>query len=370
MRNGSARNDKYYVSPTCEFLTIMNQFNPEIEVSAAPLSSRTNGVRPAVSIVIVSFNTRDVLRECLQTLARRAGAISYETVVIDNNSRDGSAEMVEAEFTWARVFRCDRNLGFAGANNRGFAKVTGRYVVLLNSDAFLQPGALERAVDRMDKNPLVALAGGRLVGRDGAWQPSARMFPSLLNELLVMSGLSTRYSKSRFFGRVDRTFADPSEPAPVDWVPGAFSIIRRDLLEKIGYFDERFFLYYEEVDLCRRLKAAGYQIWYWPDVEVVHLGGESSKTIKHIKISSSGSQLELWRMRSRLLYYRKHHGAFGARSALMVEEWWNRLRLMRNLISSRAQGRLNADDSRASIATLRQAWADTQGGKTSPPQPW
>jgi hypothetical protein len=348
----------------------MNQFSPETEVPAAPLSSRTSSVRPVVSIVIVSFNTRDVLRECLQALERRAGAISYETVVIDNNSRDGSAEMVEAEFTWARVVRCDRNLGFAGANNRGFAKVAGRYVVLLNSDAFLQPGALERAVAHMDSNPMVALAGGRLVGRDGSWQPSARMFPSLLNELLVMSGLSSRYSTSRLFGRVDRTFADPSESAPVDWVPGAFSIIRRDLLEKIGYFDERFFLYYEEVDLCRRLKAAGYQIWYWPDIEVVHLGGESSKTIKHIKLSSSGSQLTLWRMRSRLLYYRKHHGASGAWAALMVEGWWNRLRLARNLISSRDERRLNADDSRASIATLKQAWADTRGGQSSPPQPW
>ena len=348
----------------------MNQFSPQTEVSAASLSSRASAVRPAVSIVIVSFNTRDVLRECLQTLQRQAGSVSYETVVIDNNSSDGSAEMVEAEFNWARVVRCDRNLGFAGANNRGFPRATGRYVVLLNSDAFLQPGALERAVEHMDKNPMVGLAGGRLVGRDGSWQPSARMFPSLLNELLVMSGLSTRYSKSRFFGRVDQTFADPSEPSQIDWVPGAFSIIRRDILEKIGYFDERFFLYYEEVDLCRRLKAAGYQIWYWPDIQVVHLGGESSKTIKHIKLSSSGSQLTLWRMRSRLLYYRKHHGAFGAWSALMLEGWWNRLRLLRNLMSNRDERRLNADDSRASIATLRQAWTDTQGGKSSPPQPW
>jgi GT2 family glycosyltransferase len=349
----------------------MNNSNSSSETSSDQLHGQVGAsANPDASVIIVSFNTRDVLRECLQALYRNAGSVSYETLVIDNASHDGSPEMVEAEFPWVRLIRCDKNLGFGNANNRGFEVASGRYIVLLNSDAFLQPDALERSVHHMDKNPSVGLAGGRLLDRDGSLQPSSRMFPSYINELLVVSGLSTKYSKSRFFGRVDQTFADPLEPAETDWVPGAFSIIRRNVLQQIGYFDERFFLYYEEVDLCRRLKASGFNVWYWPDIAVVHLGGESSKTIKHLKLSPSGLQLTLWRMRSRLLYYRKHHGASGVWMAMMIEAWWNRLRLMRNAVSNHVERKLNADDSRACIEVLKQAWADTQGGRNSPPQPW
>jgi GT2 family glycosyltransferase len=326
--------------------------------------------RPDVSIVIVAFNTRDVLRECLQAMYREAGPVSCEIVVVDNASRDGSAEMVEAEFPDVRLIRSDNNLGFAGANNLAFPVTNGRYIVLLNSDAFVQPGALELSVSHMDANPRVGLGGGRLVGRDGSWQPSARMFPSLLNDLLMMSGLANKYPNSNFFGRADRTYADPLEPGPADWVPGAYSIIRRDVLERVGYFDRRFFLYYEEVDLCRRIKATGYDVWYWPDIVVVHLGGESAKTLKHLRVSSFGLQLTLWRMRSQLLYYRKHHGLRGAWSAMMVEVWWDRLRALRNAMSKSAERRASAGTFRATIDTMKAAWVDTQGGQMSPKQPW
>lgn len=325
---------------------------------------------PDVSVVIVSFNTRDLLRECLQTLDREAGGVSCETIVVDNASRDGSADMVAAEFPAVRLVRSAANLGFAAANNRGFPLATGRYVVLLNSDAFLQPQALPRSVEKMDAAPEVGLAGGRLVGRDGAWQPSARMFPSPLNDLLTLSGLAGRYPQSRFFGRFDRTWADPAAAAPVDWVPGAYAIIRRPVLEQVGYFDERFFLYYEEVDLCRRIKAAGYTIWYWPDVVVVHLGGESSKTVQRLSMSSSGSQLTLWRMRSALLYYRKHHGFTGAWVARTSEAWWHLVRAWRNAARAGADAVAKTDESRAISALMQQAWRETHAGSVSPQRPW
>jgi GT2 family glycosyltransferase len=268
---------------------------------------------PDVSVVIVSFNTRDLLVECIETLIAEAGAVSYEIIVVDNASRDGSADRVAERFPQATLIRSATNLGFAAANNLGFKSARGRYLVLLNSDAFLEPGALERAVRYMDADPGIGLGGARLIGRDGEWQPSARMFPSLLIELLTLSGLAARFPRSRFFGRFDRTWADPMEPADVDWVPGAFSIVRRDLLARIGDFDEAFFLYYEEVDLCRRIRAAGLRIRYWPDVVVVHIGGESSRTHGDLDMSAAGkgAQLTLWRMRSGLLYYRKHHGWLG-----------------------------------------------------------
>ena len=161
--------------------------------------------------------------------------------------------------------------------------------MLLNSDAFLTESALARSVAHMDEDPKVGLCGGRLVGRDGALQPSARMFPNVLNDLIVLPGLATRYPESRIFGRLDRTWADALEPAEVDWVPGAYAMVRAEALAAVGDFDPRFFLYYEEVDLCLRLKRMGYSIWYWPDISVVHLGGESSRQIQSLEWSPNWS---------------------------------------------------------------------------------
>lgn len=335
----------------------------------ASLSS-PRGASCDVSIVIVSFNTREVLRECLTTVQRESGGVSCEVIVVDNASRDGSADMVAQAFPWVRLVRGTVNLGFAAANNLAFPLIQGRYVALLNSDAFLRPDALARAVAQMDADPRVGLAGARLVGRDDSWQPSARQFPSLLNDFLALSGLAAKFPSSRFFGRMDRTWADPLQPAEVDWTPGAFSLVRRSVLEHVGYFDERFFLYYEEVDLCRRIRAAGYAIWYWPDVVVVHLGGESSKTINQLALSPAGAQLTLWRMRSALLYYYKHKGAFAAWLARQLETAWHGLRVLRNAHSSAMDRRAKVEESAAIRALIRQAWQETQGGRISPERPW
>jgi GT2 family glycosyltransferase len=320
---------------------------------------------PDVSIVIVSFNTRELLRRCLATVAASGDGLSVETIVVDNVSRDGSADLVEGEFPAVKLVRSDVNLGFAAANNKAFPLAQGRYVVLLNSDAFLRPGALQRSVRYMDADPRIGLGGARLVGRDDSWQPSARMFPSPLLEFYMLSGLAARFQSSRIFGRMDRTWADQDRAAEVDWVPGAYSIVRRDVLEKVGYFDERFFLYYEEVDLCRRIRAAGYRIWYWPDVVVEHWGGESSKTVERLSVSKSGSQLTLWRMRSELLFYRKHHGA-AAWLVKQQEIWWHRLRAWHN--AGRDQGK--RDDSLRTAELMEQAWRETGGGRISPERPW
>lgn len=326
--------------------------------------NRQTGPAPTVSVIVVSFNTREILSRCLERLVGECAGHDAEVIVVDNASRDGSADMVAQGFPQFSLVRSDTNLGFAAANNVGFARARGRYLVLLNPDAFLAPGALAAAVARIDASPRVGLAGGRLLDKDGRLQPSGRLFPSLLNEFLVLSGLAARFPQSRLFGRFDRTWADPACEARVDWVPGAFTIIRREALAAAGLFDERFFLYYEEVDLCRRVARAGYEIWYWPDVIVTHLGGESSKTVTSEDFSSSGSQLTLWRMRSALLYYRKHHGAFGAWLAGRLEIGWNRLRLLKAGIPQRKQ-RLARE-----IGLMRRAWSETQGGVVSPPRPW
>jgi GT2 family glycosyltransferase len=322
-----------------------------------------------ISLIIVSFNTCAVLRESLQSVEREQGALRIETFVVDNNSRDGSVAMVETEFPHVRVLRSDVNLGFGAANNVALHIAQGRYVVLLNSDAFLCPGSLLLSVQHMNANPKAGLAGGRLVGRDHSLQPSARMFPSILSDFLVITGLASKFPKSRFFGSFDRTWADPLQPAEVDWVPGAFSIIRAQALAKVGFFDPEFFLYSEEVDLCRRIQRAGYEIWYWPDIEVIHIGGESSRQIKTLEMSSAGAQLVRWRMRSTLLYYRKHHG-IAAWWAKMLELGMFRLTALRNCLSSDPVRREKVQRNRNLARLMHQAWEDTQGGRVSPPRPW
>ena len=323
-----------------------------------------------VSIVIVSLNTRDVLRECLESVRRNQRSLRVQIIVVDNNSRDGSQEMLESEFPEVLLIRSQVNLGFGGANNLGFQSALGRYIVLLNSDAFLSEGALECSVEHMDQNPNAGLGGGRLIGRDGSWQPSARKFPTILDDLIVRTGLAARFPRSRFFGRFDRTWANVMEAAEVDWVPGAYSIIRTEVLSAVGVFDERFFLYCEEVDLCKRIKALGCSIFYWPDIVIVHIGGESSRQMKTLELSKIGSQLTLWRMRSALLYYRKHSGLLTTALAMMVEIFWYWLRFFRRQFSSNPDRRSSARTELRLAGTMAQAWRETKGGKFSPAQPW
>jgi GT2 family glycosyltransferase len=322
-----------------------------------------------ISVVIVSFNTRDVLRESLQSVQRESGNLSVEIFVVDNHSHDGSVEMVAEEFPSVHLLCSQINLGFGAANNVALELAQGRYTVLLNSDAFLCPGSLHAAIDLMEKHPGVGLAGGRLVGRDHSLQPSARMFPSILSDFIVLTGLAHRFPKSKFFGHFDRTWADPMQPAEVDWVPGAFSIIRATALRQIGFFDADFFLYSEEVDLCRRIQDTGHKIMYWPQIVVIHIGGESSRQIKTLEMSSAGAQLIRWRMRSTLLYYRKHHGSAAFR-AKYLELALYRFTALRNSLSSNPERKDRVRRNRNLAQLMHQAWQDTEGGRVSPERPW
>ena len=322
-----------------------------------------------LSLLIVSYNTCSVLRECLHSVEAARGGLVLEVIVIDNASRDDSVAMVRREFPWVTVIETGENLGFGKANNRACEAATGRYLVLLNSDAFLPPDALLLSMTKMDADPSVGLAGGRLVGRDGVPQPAARMFPTLTTDLLTMSGLADRYAGSRFFGQGNRTWADPMEPAEVDWVPGAYSIVRSSVVRELGLFDPAFFLYYEEVDLCWRIQRAGFKVMYWPDIVVVHIGGESSRQVTTLEMSRSGAQLVLWRMRSTLLFYRKHWG-WKAAAVRWMEVLWYWLRALRNRFRSTPAAAALVKDQERLAELMHQAWRETQGGRVSPPQPW
>jgi GT2 family glycosyltransferase len=329
----------------------------------------TDNSATEVSVVVVSYNTRDLLRECIASAVEEARGMTAEIFVVDNGSTDGSIEMIEREFPQVRLTKSPTNLGFGVANNVALEQASGRYIVLLNSDAFFTPGSLRRAIQHMDETPRCGLGGALLQGRNGEWQPSAKTFHSILGDLIVLTGLADKFPKSKLFGRASRTFADEGEPAKVDWVPGAFAIIRPSALARVGLFDPAFFLYYEEVDLCMRIKHAGLEIWYWPDVVITHLGGQSSKKLHALEFSSPSAQVVLWRMRSTLLYYRKHHGR-QAGLAKWLEKALYTITVQRNRLSRLPARRERERHYRTMLKLMDQAWIETDGGRVSPPKPW
>ena len=321
-----------------------------------------------ISIITISFNTKSLLKNCLRAALLECRGLSSEIIVVDNASMDGSADMVASEFPDVRLIRNDVNLGFAAANNMAFDAAKGRYLVLLNSDAFLQPGALATLLRHMEENPKIGIGGARLTGPDGSWQPSAYSFPSLVTELISMMWLSERFPQSRIIKRLDRMWADANQPGFVDWVPGACAIIRREALEKIGKFDEKYFMYCEEVDLCRRMKNGGFLAYYWPDASAIHLCGKSAETIKNQEMC--GHQLILWQTRSRLIYYRKHHGYITTWLVKEIESFWHWLTLIKNQLWTTETSEFKISWSRKKLSAFRQAWKDTKGGRISPPRPW
>jgi GT2 family glycosyltransferase len=320
-----------------------------------------------LSVLIVTYNSRHLLDTLLDGLARELAPLRAEVVLVDNASHDGSADHVAVHHPWVRLVRSEHNLGFAAGNNLAARHAQGRVLLMLNPDALPEPRAIALGLSRLWSDTRVGLAGARLIDEDGTTQPSGRLFPNLVREFIVLSGLAARYPQSRLWGAMDRTWADPAQPAQVDWVPGAFALMPHALFDRLGGFDERFFLYYEEVDLCRRVQDAGYRVMLWPDLRVQHIGGESARTVQGGTVSRAGSQLTLWRARSGLLYYRKNHGAVQAWCVNRLERGWHALRSLHARLTGQTE---KAAESAAHCRLLRRAWADTHGGRVAPPRPW
>lgn len=225
-----------------------------------------------LSIVIVTWNARDVLLPAVESIFREVKGISYEVIVVDNDSKDGSADAVETEFPQAKVIRCPRNLGFAGGNNVGLREIQGRYAVLLNSDTITHAGAFERMVRTMDEHPEVGACGPQLLNPDGSKQNCFHNFPTLTTELVNLSLL-----KMLFPVKYPSKRQDYAQPIEVDAVLGACMMVRREVLEKVGPMDDGYFFFLEETDWCARIREAGWKIVHIPDARITHLYGESTK---------------------------------------------------------------------------------------------
>jgi len=263
-----------------------------------------------VSVVIVNWNTRDVLRDCLASVYTNTKNIRFEVIVIDNASSDGSAEMVRGEFPHVILLMNPRNLGFATANNQGMSVANGRYVLLLNSDTILLDNAIEKTMAFADSHAQAGIVGCRVLNPDKSLQPTCFMFPSVLNMFLWATYLSKVFATSRFFGRERMIWWHRDDVREVDVATGCFMLVRSQAIEQVGLLDERFFMYGEETDWCCRFKKAGWRILFTPDAEIIHLGGASTRQMS--------SEMFLQYVKSMLLLFKKHKSWFSYRFACVL----------------------------------------------------
>jgi len=229
-----------------------------------------------VSVIIVNWNTVDLLRQCLLSITAETVGLEFEVIVVDNASSDGSVEMIVRDFPETVLIANTKNAGFATANNQGIAIAHGRYVLLLNSDTIVLDGAIQRTVAYADKNIDAAVVGCRVLNPDLTLQHSCFMFPSLLNWFLSASYLYKIFPRSRFFGREQMTWWLRTDEREVDVVTGCFMMVRREAIADVGTMDEDFFMYAEETDWCYRFKARGWTNRFTPDAEIIHIGGASA----------------------------------------------------------------------------------------------
>lgn len=228
-----------------------------------------------LSIVIVSWNTRQLLHDCLQSVFNNLASIRAEVFVVDNGSQDGSADMVSAAFPNAILIRNDTNFGFSIANNQAIAIATGKYVLLLNSDTVIIGDVLSRSVEYMERHTSVGVMGCRVLNPDHSMQATCFQFPSITNVILKVSGLH-RLSKPAFFGREHMRNWNRDSEREVDVVTGCYMLVRTAAIRQIGLLDEDFFFCGEETEWCHRFRAGGWLIRFAPVGEIVHIGNASS----------------------------------------------------------------------------------------------
>jgi GT2 family glycosyltransferase len=266
-----------------------------------------------LAVIVVTWNSRDYIEMCLKSVGSISSRITVGVVVIDNNSTDGTPQIIKDNFPEVTLINNPLNQGFAAANNVGIKRSMSRYLLLLNPDTIVRPGALEGLVGFMDSHQECWAAGPALFNGDGSPQRTGVRFPSTWNIVVESLFLDRLWPRSRIFGRHRALYEDPAKARPVDFVQGSCMIVRREVIDAVGGLDEEFFMYFEETDWCYRMKQAGGKVYYTPDGEVIHFGGG---TVAHYD-----ERRLLHYHRSLLLFYRKHSGAIAGmlvRAVLLV----------------------------------------------------
>ncbi len=247
-----------------------------------------------LSIIIVNYNVKDYLFKCLNSIFQSKCKLTIEVIVIDNNSTDGSVQFLKNQFNDVKFIPLDQNYGFGKANNIGIKYATGKYILLLNPDTLLDENTIANLYQYMELNPNVGISTCKLLNGDGTFQEVCRRgFPSPIAAFSKLFGIQNFFPKSKILGKYNLTYLDENEINEVDAVSGAFMFFRGDLLHQINGFDEDFFMYGEDLDICYRTHKLGYQIMYVPETSTIHYKGESTKrsNINHIKVFFDAMQI-------------------------------------------------------------------------------
>lgn len=294
---------------------------------------------PALSIVIVSFNCRDHLLRCLESLGQESRNVACEVIVIDNASIDGTTEAIRERYPDVQLVCSPVNRGFAWASNRGIERASGRHLLLLNPDTVVAPQALARAVRALEERPDIGMLGCKLVCPDGNLDKACkRGFPTPLSALYYFTGATRIAPRSKRFAQYTAGHIGENDTAVVDAVNGAFMLVRRAAVEDVGLLDERYWMYMEDLDWCYRFRERGWPVLYWPEVEVMHVKAGSSGRVRRWRVNYAFHR-GMW------LFYRTHYAPtrpflvtslvwLGVWSKLAVSASRNALRVSRHQASS------------------------------------
>lgn len=262
-----------------------------------------------LSIIIVNWNTRHLLEDCLLSLCSSVTNSEVEVILVDNGSHDGSAMMVRRKFPYVHVIENQTNRGFAAANNQGLDIARGQYVMLLNSDTIVHGDVLARMIDYLDKHPSIGACGPRILNTDGSLQISSSQFPGFCNLLLLTIGLD-RFNGSPWLKKYRHSHMNYDGPTQVETISGCAIMVRRKTIHQIGPLDESFFFFGEETDWCLRMRQNGWLLHYAPVGDITHLGGGSSASLNHHR--------DLMLSQATVRLHRKHSGITKALSVFLL----------------------------------------------------
>lgn len=273
-------------------------------------SAKNSADSVTISVVIVSWNAKAYLEQCLNSLISGTSSCLLEIIVVDNASIDGSPEMVTAKFPNVKLIRNISNLGFAKANNVGITQSSGKYIALVNSDVKVLGNCVGDLAGYLGAHPNVGVVGPKILNGDMSVQSSARRFPTLWNNFCEASGLARTFNKSQLLAGEHMLYFDYNNELQVDVLVGCFWLIRREAIEIVGLLDEGFFIYAEDVDWCRRCWSAGWEVRFWPGAEAIHYRGGSS--------ANDPARFAVEQQRAVLRYWDKYHGLVGQLGIRMI----------------------------------------------------
>lgn len=274
----------------------------------------------AISIIIVSWNARSYLRDCLNSIRQTSASCVHEVIVVDNASTDGSPEMVAEQFPEVILIRSRENVGFGRANNLAMNRATGSVLALVNSDVIVHSGCLEKLAAFLDDHDYVGLVGPRVIGSDGNVQRTCRCLPSVWNSVCRVLALDRIFSHWAIFASYEMRHFGHDSLAEVEVLSGCFCMARRTAIDEVGGFDERFFFYAEDFDWCKRFGDAGWKVMFVPEATATHYGGAST--------SNAPLRYSIEILRANLKYWDKHYGVGGRRTFRLLAVVHHGLRLV------------------------------------------